>query len=115
MAAKVINFHSPDGKNTYELTFTRESAEATERNGFQIYEFSNGINPVKNTKTLFYGAFIARNKGIKRNAVDDMLDHIEDKEGLIAALMEMYANSIKALIATDEEDKTAKNATWEIV
>ena len=39
MAAKVINFHSPDGKNTYELTFTRESAEATERNGFQIYEF----------------------------------------------------------------------------
>lgn len=47
MAAKVINFHSPDGKNTYELTFTRESAEATERNGFQIYEFSNGINPVK--------------------------------------------------------------------
>lgn len=66
MAAKVINFHSPDGKNTYELTFTRESAEATERNGFQIYEFSNGINPVKNTKALFYGAFIARNKSIKR-------------------------------------------------
>ena len=25
MAAKVINFHSPDGKNTYELTFTRDS------------------------------------------------------------------------------------------
>ena len=28
MAAKVINFHSPDGKNTYELTFTRDSVEA---------------------------------------------------------------------------------------
>ena len=85
MAAKVINFHSPDGKNTYELTFTRD------------------------------GAFIARNKGINRKTVDDMLVHTENKEGLIAALMEMYANSIKALIATDEEDKTAKNATWEIV
>lgn len=115
MAAKVINFHSPDGKNTYELTFTRESAEATERNGFQIYEFSNGINPIKNTSTLFYGAFIARNKGINRKTVDDMFVHTENKEGLIAALMEMYANSIKAMIATDEEDKTAKNATWEIV
>ena len=34
MAAKVINFHSPDGKNTYELTFTRDSVEATERAGF---------------------------------------------------------------------------------
>ena len=44
-----------------------------------------------------------------------MLVHTENKEDLIAALMEMYANSIKALIATDEEDKTAKNATWEIV
>ena len=27
MAAKVINFHSPDGKNTYELTFTRDSVK----------------------------------------------------------------------------------------
>ena len=44
-----------------------------------------------------------------------MLAHIEDKEGLMAALMEMYADSVKALVSTDEEDKTAKNATWEIV
>lgn len=115
MAAKVISFHSPDGKNTYELTFTRESAETTERNGFQIYEFLNGINPIKNTSALFYGAFIARNKGIKRQLVDDMLGHIENKENLLATLTEMYTDSIKSLIATDDEDKTAKNATWEIV
>lgn len=115
MAAKVINFHSLDGKNIYELTFTRESAEAAERNGFQIYEFLNGINPAKNTKALFYGAFIARNKGIKRQLVDDMLGHIENKENLLATLAEMYTDSIKSLIATDDEDKTAKNATWEVV
>ena len=115
MAAKVINFHSPDGKNTYELTFTRESAEATERNGFQIYEFSNGINPIKNTSTLFYGAFIARNKGIKRKVVDEMFQHIEDKEDLMGVLLEMFVDASKSLLATDTEDKTAKNATWEIV
>ena len=115
MAAKVINFHSPDGKNTYELTFTRESAEATERNGFQIYEFSNGINPVKNTKALFYGAFIARNKGIKRKVVDEMFQHIEEKEDLMGVLLEMFMDASKSLLATDTEDKTAKNATWEIV
>ena len=115
MAAKVINFHSPDGKNTYELTFTRESAEATERNGFQIYEFSNGINPIKNTYALFYGAFIARNKGIKRKVVDEMFQHIEDKEDLMGVLLEMFMDASKSLLATDTEDKTAKNATWEIV
>ena len=31
MAAKVINYHSPDGKNTYELTFTRDSVEGRRR------------------------------------------------------------------------------------
>lgn len=40
MAAKVINFHSPDGKNTYELTFTRDSVEATERAGFQVGQYT---------------------------------------------------------------------------
>ena len=115
MAAKVINFHSPDGKNAYELTFTRDSVEATERAGFQIGQYTQMTNLLSNSRALFYGAFIARNKGIKRKLVDDMLAHIEDKEGLMAALMEMYADSIKALVATDEEDKTAKNATWEIV
>ena len=115
MAAKVINFHSPDGKNTYGLTFTRDSVEATERAGFQIGQYTQMTNLLSNSRALFYGAFIARNKGIKRKLVDDMLAHIEDKEGLMAALMEMYADSIKALVATDEEDKTSKNATWEIV
>ena len=43
MAAKVINFHSPDGKNTYELTFTRDSVEATERAGFQIGQYTQTV------------------------------------------------------------------------
>ena len=85
MATKVIIFHSPDGKNTYELTFTRDSVEATERAGFQIGQYTQMTNLLSNSRALFYGAFIARNKGIK------------------------------SLLATDTEDKTAKNATWEIV
>ena len=44
-----------------------------------------------------------------------MLAHIENKENLLVTLAEMYTDSIKSLIATDDEDKTAKNATWEIV
>ena len=86
MAAKVINFHSPDGKNTYELTFTRDSVEATERAGFQIGQYTQMTNLLSNSRALFYGAFIARNKGIKRKVVDEMFQHIEDKEDLMGCL-----------------------------
>ena len=111
-------------RDAEELRERRANAEAW-RNGFYMASAlsstvgnmfrKKGSKPIKYTSARFYGAFIARNKGIKRKMVDDMLAHIEDKEGLMAALMEMYADSIKALVATDEEDKTAKNATWEIV
>ena len=108
MATKVINFHSPDGKNTYELTFTRDSVEATERAGFQIGQYTQMTNLLSNSRALFYGAFIARNK-------DEMFQHIEEKEDLMGILLEMFMDASKSLLATDTEDKTAKNATWEIV
>jgi hypothetical protein len=115
MAAKVINFHSPDGKDTYELTFTRDSVEMTERNGFQIGEYTQMKNLLTNSKALFYGAFIARNRGIKRKVVDEMFQHIEEKEDLMGILLKMFMDASKSLLATDTEDKNAKNATWEIV
>lgn len=113
MAAKVIKFN--DGKDTYELTFTRESAEATERMGFQLTEYLEGINLLKNSKALFYGSFMARNRGIKRKVVDDMFTRINDKEGLMVALAEAFGDSVKALIASPDDGDSAKNATWEIV
>lgn len=115
MAAKVINFHSPDGKDTYELTFTRDSVEMTERNGFQIGEYTQMKNLLANSKALFYGAFIARNRGIKRKVVDEMFAHIDEKEELMAMLLEMFMDASKSLLATDTEDTSAKNAKWEVV
>ncbi len=86
MAAKVINFHSPDGKNTYELTFTRDSVEATERAGFQIGQYTQMTNLLSNSRALFYGAFIARNKGIKRKVVDEMVLLIRSSSNRMSAL-----------------------------
>ena len=51
----------------------------------------------------------------KRKVVDEMFQHIEDKEDLMGVLLEMFMDASKSLLATDTEDKTAKNATWEIV
>ena len=85
MAAKVINFHSPDGKNTYELTFTRDSVEAAERAGFQIGQYTQMTNLLSNSRALFYGAFIARNKGIRRKVTDEMFQHIEENHEVSGA------------------------------
>ncbi len=116
MSAKVINLTSIDG-DVYELTFTRESAEATERNGFEIGEFMERKGLLKNSKALFEGAFIARNRGIKRKTVDALYASIGDKEGLLGVLLEMYMETVNSLIgnAENSEDKNAKNATWEVV
>ena len=89
--------------------------EATERAGFQIGQYTQMTNLLSNSRALFYGAFIARNRGIKRKVVDEMFAHIDEKEELMAALLEMFMDASKSLLATDTEDKTAKNATWEIV
>ena len=89
--------------------------KAAEGAVFQIGQYTQMINLLSNSRALFYGAFIARNKGIKRKDVDEMFQHTEEKEELMGILLEMFMDASKSLLATDTEDKTAKNATWEIV
>lgn len=111
-----INLKSADGKNTYVLTYTRKSVEmAEQRAGFELGEYLNGKGLIKNSYALFYGAFFENHQGIKRKVVDELYTHIEDKETLMNKLLEMYVDAAKSLIATDEDDKEAKNATWEVV
>lgn len=98
------------GKN-YELGFTRNTVVAMERNGFSVNEIGN--KPMTMLPMLWQGAFAAYNKGVKRALMDEMYDSIRDKQGLIGALTELYAETINTL--TDEPDEEKGNATWEIV
>jgi hypothetical protein len=45
--------------------------------------------------------------------MDEIYKNIRDKEGLIAALTELYAETLNTL--TDEPADDKGNATWEIV
>lgn len=113
--SKVINLTSVDG-DVYELTFTRESAEATERAGFEVAEYLDRKGLLKNSRKLFEGAFIAHNRGhYNRRVVDNLYNSIGNKEELMCALLEMYLETTQSLIGNVEEEKGAKNATWEIV
>lgn len=98
------------GKN-YELGFTRNTVSAMERQGFVITELSN--KPMTMLPMLWQGAFAAYNKGMKRNLMDEIYEHIRNKEGIIAALTELYVEPLNAL--TDEPEEGEGNATWEIV
>ena len=96
---------------SYELGFTRNAIVAMERQGFNIEEISS--KPMTMIPMFWQGAFAAYNKNVKRSLVDEMYENIRDKQGLIAALCEMYAEAINTLTDEPEEDKG--NATWEIV
>lgn len=98
------------GKN-YELGFTRNTVVALERSGFSVNEIGN--KPMTMLPMLWQGAFAAYNKGVKRALMDEIYEHIPDKQGLIGALTELYAETINTL--TDEPDEEKGNATWEIV
>lgn len=96
----------------YELGFTRNSVVMLERNGFNIDELS--VKPMTMLPMFWQGAFAAYSKGVKRALMDEIYENISDKQGLISALVELYAETLNTL--TDEPDEDNKgNATWEII
>ena len=98
------------GKN-YDLGFTRNSVVALERSGFDVGKISN--MPMTMLPMLWQGAFAAYNKGVKRSLMDEIYDNLADKQGLLGALTELYAETLNTL--TDDPEESTGNAVWEIV
>ena len=98
------------GKN-YDLGFTRNSVVALERSGFDVGKISN--MPMTMLPMLWQGAFAAYNKGVKRSLMDEIYDNLADKQGLLGALTELYAETLNTL--TDDPEESSGNAKWEIV
>lgn len=98
-------------KKNYVLTYTRNTVRQMEAQGFNIEGI--GTAPATMIPLLFQGAFLAENKGIKRKLMDDMFDNIEDKSGLIAALAELYVDTVNTLVG-ESEAKEGNSATWKV-
>lgn len=98
-------------KDTYELEFNRNSVRMMEGQGFNIDALT--AQPVTMIPLLFYGAFAKNHTGIKRNLVDKIYDSLSNKQALIAALVEMYAETVNTLMEGSPE--TEGNAVWEVV
>lgn len=95
-----------DGK-AYELMYTRETVKQAEAGGFNLNALE--AQPETQMEKLFYGAFAARCKGVKRKTVDDIWNHmtVEERVELCGILADMYADAINSM-ADD-----GKKVTWE--
>lgn len=94
-------------KKEYALEYSRQSVRTMEAQGFVLDDIST--KPMMMIPMLFQGAFIKNHRGIKRNLMDEIYEEINDKTGLISALMELYTETLSTLM---DDKADAGNATW---
>lgn len=93
----------------YTLEFSRQSVRMMESQGFAADEITK--QPVTMIPLLFQGAFSKNHKGLKRATIDEIYDNIADKSALIAALVELYSETVTTIIGDKEEEG---NVTWAV-
>ena len=98
-----------DGK-TFTLEFTRKSVKKMESRGFVLSEIE--AKPMTRIPELFAGAFIANHNGIAPDTIDGIYEKFEDKDSLIGALGEMYADTINTLTDAPEKNGISWKKSW---
>lgn len=95
---------------TYTLEYTRETVRTMESMGFIADELFT--KPALRIPELFYGAFAAHHRGIKRKDVDRMYNGMQNRSELIQKLVEMYRDTLSTLM--DEPEGVEGNVTWTV-
>lgn len=99
-----FSYHDRD----YILEFTRDSVRTMERQGFNANELM--VKPMTMLPDLFAGAFIAHHPYTKRKLIDEIFEHIGNKQELIGKLVEMYNEPLATLMEDKEGDEG--NVGW---
>lgn len=102
-------------KNVYELTFTRATVKQMEQAGFDLRALIDGSKAATMYELLFSGAFAARHRKIKRGLIEEIFEHLENKDKLIEALVEMFIDTRDTVLSSADEDESGKNASWEAI
>ena len=99
----------------YILEYTRLTASAIEKQGFNLDEITSKPNIM--IPLLVHGAFLRHHRELKQKFIDEIYENLvnktgkEGEEGFISVLAEMYAETVSTL--TDETDIDEGNAaTW---
>ena len=100
-----------DGSIKYTLEFTRRAVVFAERNGFILEDIPR--KPVTGLSDLFYYAFQAHHKGIRRDVTDEILEELGGlrAEGLLSRLVDLY----NAACMPEQDEGGEKNAGLALV
>lgn len=107
--AKSIVVTTSEGVS-YELGYTRATEQVMERQGFRYKEMED--KPATMIPLLVHGAFLLNHRSVSNETVDKVYDQIGDKDGFLAALLELYAEPLNAML--QEDSSKEKKATWKI-
>ena len=101
----------------YILEYTRLTASAIEKQGFNLDEITSKPNIM--IPLLVQGAFLRHHRELKQKFIDEIYANLvnktgkEGEEGFISVLAEMYAETVSTL--TDENAVDEGNAaTWTV-
>lgn len=104
MGSIVINFN---GKK-FILEYNRKSITTMEAKGFKINELED--KPLTTVDLLISGAFYKNHKDITDEEIEDIISNIDDYEGFVKALVELYVKALNSIMGANEDKP--KNATW---
>jgi hypothetical protein len=93
----------------YTLEFTRKSIAALEQTGFDIEHAKT--KPATFLPALFRGAFLSQHPRIREALVDEIFDHMTDRNALYDRLSEMYGDGLASLVNEPEDGEG--NVKWE--
>lgn len=104
--SKTMEF-SYDGKE-YKLEFTKRTVKQMADEGFVLNEISD--KPML-LMDLFRGAFLANHRSTKRDVIEEIYQHMPNKDKLIEKLAEMYNDPLEGLMEEPSQDD-AKKVSW---
>lgn len=95
----------------YRLGFSRATVRSMERNGFNLDKVQDA--PVTMIPLLFSGSFLLHHKRVKEEKINEIFNHIENKDDLVSTLAELYIEAVSTLME-DPDEGDSKKATWEV-
>lgn len=107
--AKNITLKDNDTGRSYTLEYTRRTAQMLESAGFIAEEIDSKPNTM--IPLLVQGAFLKHHRGLPQKEIDKIYDRLANKEGLLAALVDMYGETFTSLTA-DPVGDDEKNCEW---
>ena len=109
---KQLTITDPNSEQVYTLEFNRKTALKALRAGFNPNDMEGGeLEAALMIPMLFHYAFEMHHEGIPEEETDAIYDMVPNKEDLIGALAELFADPINKL-TEDPKGAKSKNFKW---